>query len=136
MPYIRNTLSKVAGIAMCVGIIFSSTVSHADGWPLNIAGTWNVVANQSAGTMVIFQSLVGVCKRITGTIFGTPIDGAYCPGAGTVTFNRYLNVITKVAHQSYRAQLSQDGVVDRMGGSFSQRADLLSLGEFSFVASK
>jgi hypothetical protein len=30
----------------------------------------------------------GVCKRITGTIFGDPLEGRYCPSSGRIVFMR------------------------------------------------
>src|SRR5688500_11212578 len=130
----RNLFTIAAG-AMCIGTMLSSGVAHADGWPLSIAGTWRVVANQTSGLLIINQVGAGVCKRIVGTIFGSPVEGSYCPGAGTVTFHRYLNA-AKVANQFYQAQLSVDSAVDHMGGSFGVRTDIGSPGEYSFFGSK
>jgi hypothetical protein len=125
--------------AACVGsaIMLWSGVALADGWPTSIQGTWNVVANQTAGQLIISQAGAGVCKRITGTIFGSQVQGSYCPGAGTLTFHRYLNA-NKTASQFYRANLSQQQVNRplRMAGSFAVRSDLDSPGEYSFYGVK
>lgn len=112
----------------------------ADGWPPSVAGNWTVRANLSWGTMLINQPVsAGQCKPISGTIaFGNvrnPIEGAYCPGSGRITFFRYLNT-QKTVSQFYSANLSQNASNLNMAGSFTTRPDSGSPGEYSFYATE
>lgn len=85
--------------------------------PASIAGTWSVVGNQATGSLVIVQpSGSGTCRAISGTIFGSPIEGFYCPPTGRVVFARRL--ASGVPFQLYEGYVGRDGAVDRIGGTF------------------
>ena len=80
---------KISATACCGALLWASPAA-ADGWPMSVAGNWTVKANLAAGSMFINQpASTRQCKPITGTIFGSPIEGAYCPGSGRITFFRY-----------------------------------------------
>ncbi len=122
----------------------SANVAMADGWPLSIVGNWSIIGNQHAGSLVIAtQSAVGHCRRITGTIYpGTavshPIEGFYCPFSGRLQFVRKLPANNDTL-QVWTGNVSQDGVVDRMGGTFTSVSTALgggSLGEYNFQGAK
>ena len=102
---------------------------------LHAMSTWSVVANQTIGKMILIQSGAGTCKVITGSMLGRPVQGTYCPGAGTLNFHRYPNS-AGTAYQWYRANLSWTGPILRMGGSFAVRSDLEGPGEYSFYGTK
>lgn len=129
--------SLVLAISISCGAFLPTGNALAADWPTNISGTWSVVANQTEGKLIISQSGSGTCKRIVGTIFGGPIQGSYCPGAGTLTFHRYRNE-APIAGQFYRANLSAPlaGKPLRMSGSFATRTDVELPGEFSFYGTK
>jgi hypothetical protein len=105
----------------------------ADSWPSSVQGTWSVVANQSTGTLSITQSTTPLnCKAISGSIFGGPIQGFYCPSTGRIVFVRKNS--NGITVQYYQGNLSQTGSTLRIGGSFSSLD--ASFGEYSFYATK
>lgn len=121
-----------------------SGVAAADGWPANVTGTWNIVGNQSLGTLTINQfpgALGSQCKPIRGTIYvAGRVEGFYCPGSGRISFIRTFD---GVANQYWSGNLSQVGQVLRIGGSFAafphnNVAGTIggSLGEYNFSATK
>lgn len=107
--------------------------AHADGWPASIAGAWSVTANDTGGTLQISQpASTARCKAISGSIFGDPIVGFYCPFSGHLAFQR-TNGVGNV--QDYSGALSEATVVPRnMSGSFASL--IFNLGDFSFFATK
>jgi hypothetical protein len=122
----------------------SVNVAMADGWPISIVGNWNIIGNQHIGTLTIAtQATVGNCRRITGTAYpGTavahPIEGFYCPFSGRFQFVRKQPASNDTL-QVWTGNVSQDGVVDRMGGTFTSVSTALgggSLGEYNFQGSK
>ena len=128
-------------IALSAG---SANIAMADGWPISVLGNWSIIGNQHIGTLSIAtQAAVGNCRRITGTVYpGTPvahpIEGFYCPFSGRIQFvrKRPLNNDTL---QVWTGNVSQDGAVDRMGGTFTSVSVALgggSLGEYNFQGSK
>lgn len=86
--------------------------------PASIAGVWAASANQTLGALVIAQAAVpaGVCKSISGTIFGATIEGYYCSVTGRVVFARRL--ANGVPFQLYEGYVARDAAVDRIGGTF------------------
>ena len=115
----------------------------ADGWPLSVVGNWNIIGNQHIGTMIIAtQAAVGNCRRIAGTVYpGTPvahpIEGFYCPFSGRLQFVRKLPANNDTI-QVWTGNVSQDGVIDRMGGTFTSvnAGAGGSLGEYNFQGSR
>jgi hypothetical protein len=84
--------------------------------PASVAGTWAATANQSPGPLVIVQPASGaVCKPISGTIFGSPIQGYYCPVTGRIVFAR--RTATGTPFQLYEGHVGRDAATDRIGGS-------------------
>jgi hypothetical protein len=114
-------------------LAFGTNTAMADGWPLSVLGNWSVIANFVSGTLSItFQDTIGNCRKITGTIFGDPIVGFYCPFSSRIHFLRNKGGTTI---QDYTANLSQAAVLPlHMGGTFG--SDLGSFGEYNFQASK
>jgi len=85
--------------------------------PLSVAGTWAATANQTLGSLRIVQpASAAVCKPISGTIFGSSIEGFYCPVTGRIVFARRTRA--GIPFQLYEAHVSTDAAVDRIGGSF------------------
>ncbi|MEH2065384.1 MAG: hypothetical protein V7K50_24515 [Nostoc sp.] len=127
-------LKNSAAIAACLSTLCWTSAARADGWPISVAGTWSVAANQSAGTLVINQpSSTLNCRPINGTIFVTDsIQGFYCPFSGNIGFSRINSNGTTI--QYYEGNLSQTGAVLRIGGSFS--SILGSFGNYNFSAVK
>ena len=123
-------------IALSAG---SANIAMADGWPISVLGNWSIIGNQSIGALSIAtQAAFGNCRRITGTVFADPIEGFYCPFSGRIQFVRKVpaNNDTK---QVWTGNVSQDGAVDRMGGTFTSVSVALgggSLGEYNFQGSK
>jgi hypothetical protein len=121
----------------------SANVAMADGWPLSIVGNWSIIGNQSPGTLTVAtQAAIGNCRRITGTVYpGTPVaspmEGFYCPFSGRLQFVR-KSPATNDTYQVWTGNVSQDGVVDRMGGTFTSVSAPLggSLGEYNFQGAK
>lgn len=108
----------------------------ADGWPVSVVGNWTAEANQTVGLLqIVTQSDVGLCRPITGAIFGDPIQGFYCPFSGRVSFLRKL-ASTNATIQVYSGNLSQQiaGQPLRIGGSFSSMGG--GFGEYNFRAIK
>ena len=129
----------------------SANVALADGWPVSIVGNWSIIGNQHVGSLFIAtQAAVGNCRRITGTIYpGTvvahPIEGFYCPFSGRLQFVRKQPTQINNAPPSndtlqvWTGNVSQDGLVDRMGGTFTSISTALgggSLGEYNFQGAK
>ncbi|MEH2234275.1 MAG: hypothetical protein V7K71_32405 [Nostoc sp.] len=126
-------LKKSAALTVCLSTLCWTSAARADGWPVSVAGTWSVSANQSQGTLVINQpSSTLNCRPISGTIFTTDrIQGFYCPFSGNIGFSRINNGTTI---QYYEGNLSQNGAVLKIGGSFS--SILGSFGNYNFSAVK
>ena len=127
--------------ALSVG---SANIAMADGWPLSVVGNWSIIGNQHIGTLnIATQAALGNCRRITGTVYpGTavahPMEGFYCPFSGRIQFVRKLPANNDTL-QVWTGNVSQDGAVDRMGGTFTSVSTALgggSLGEYNFQGSK
>lgn len=109
-------------------------------WPRNVVGTWDLQANQSAGTLVITEQRHGEgCVPITGTIYSTNlIQGFYCRLSGRISFLR--KTTGNVTFQTYSGNVSQQvpGLPLWMGGTFASEEYNLGgeLGEYSFFAKK
>ncbi|MBD2448615.1 hypothetical protein H6G76_15930 [Nostoc sp. FACHB-152] len=134
----KSNIMKSAALAVCLGSLSWAGLARADGWPISIAGTWSIVANQSPGVLVINQPSSSLnCRPITGTIYGTDqIQGFYCPFSGRISFARLRN---GVAIQNYQGNLSvvQSGSPLRLGGSFSViNSTGGSPGEYNFSGTK
>jgi len=109
---------------------FGANTAMADGWPLSVLGSWNVLANHSTGTLSITsQGTTGNCQPIAGTIFGNPIVGFYCSYSGRIHFLRNSGPTT---FQDYTGNLSQTGSPLYMGGTFA--SDSGNGGEYNFGA--
>lgn len=85
--------------------------------PLSVAGTWAATGNQTLGSLVITQTAnTAVCKPIIGSIFGSAIEGFYCPVTGRIVFAR--RTATGVPFQLYEGYVARDAAIDRIGGTF------------------
>ena len=85
-----------------------------------VTGTWAAQANQTTGSLVMTQFISArTCKPVTGTIFGNPIEGFYCPSVGRLVFARKTSGSGSTPFQFYEAHVSRDGAIDRIGGSFA-----------------
>lgn len=110
----RSKLSLSLAAAALGATPFLAEAAH----PVSIAGTWSIVANQSAGSMTIAQaSSSAVCKPVTGSILGSSLEGYYCPSTGRLVFARKGSA--NIPFQFYEAHVSRDASVDRLGGSFA-----------------
>jgi hypothetical protein len=130
---VTTNFKQGTAIAVCFGSLLWGGAAYADGWPTSVAGNWSVVANQTSGTLTITQPASNLnCRAISGTIFGNPIQGFYCPTSGRLVFVRKnANGITT---QYYQGNLSQTGAALRIGGSFSSLNN--TFGEYSFYGTK
>jgi len=117
----------------------AAPLAHADTYPASVMGNWSVTGNMSVGTLSITsqgEATKSKCPAIGGTIYGTTIQGFYCPGSGRIHFVRKLTNNTTI--QAYTAQLSDAGTVLRMGGTHTS-VDVFfggNLGEYNFQARK
>ncbi len=85
--------------------------------PANPSRAWQVIGNQTSGSLVIDQSAVPMARRvITGSIFGNAIGGSHCPTKGRIAFVRKNSA--GAPFQIYERPESQDGVTGKIGGSF------------------
>src|SRR5437868_3342549 len=142
----RFLSKKLSTVGACAAVLLASTVAFADGWPASVAGAWQVIGNQSAGTLALTQyagAAGSQCKPLRGTIYGSDaVEGFYCPGSGRISFARYTGNST-APKQYWSGNLSQVGNVLRIGGAFSAFVHNNvsgtgggSLGEYNFQASK
>jgi hypothetical protein len=100
-----------------VGIVVVSGGEALAARPASVGGNWTVVGNQTVSTLNITQFVTGAaCKPIAGTAFGNSIQGVYCPTTGRIVFARRNS--SGVPFQIYEGTVSQDGAVDRIGGTF------------------
>src|SRR4051812_5059620 len=109
---LKRAFAAVAGSAFCVGAAYAA---H----PASVAGTWSAIGNQTVGRLVLSQAASGaVCKPIAGFIFAASnaVRGFYCPPTGRMVFARHTS--SGVPFQLYEGQVSRDGAIDRIGGSF------------------
>lgn len=120
-------------IAVCFGSVLWGGAAYADGWQTSVAGNWSVVASQTTGTLSITQpASTSNCRSISGSIFGNPIQGFYCPTSGRLVFVRKND--SGITFQYYQGNLSQTGNTLRIGGSFSNLSQ--DFGEYSFYGTK
>ena len=110
-------MSKMFRRALLLGslcFIFASAAEAAH--PLSLTGNWSVVGNQNPGALVIIQ-LAGVttCRIIRSTIYGSQIEGVYCPATGRIVFVR--KTAAGLPFQHFSGSVSQDGLIDRIGGT-------------------
>ena len=133
----------ILGTLLALSATFAYS-AMADGWPLSVVGSWSIIGNQHIGLLnIVSQAAVGNCRRITGTAYpGTalahPIEGFYCPFSGRIQFVRKQPASNDTL-QVWTGNVSQDGVVDRMGGTLTSVSSALgggSLGEYNFQGSK
>ncbi len=111
-------LGHVCAAALASTALLWTAAAYA-AHPASVAGTWSAVGNQTLGNLVISQAAsAAVCKPIRGAIFAaaTTIEGFYCPVTGRIVFAR--RTAGGVPFQLYEGQVSRDGAVDRIGGSF------------------
>jgi hypothetical protein len=100
-----------------ISLLWAGTANAAH--PASVTGNWNATGNQTLGILSIVQAAgITACRRITGSIFfaTNAIEGVYCPATGRIVFVRKLS--TGVPFQLYEGHVSQDGIIDRIGGSF------------------
>ncbi len=84
--------------------------------PPSVAGVWAATANQTLGPLNIVQAVsANVCKPISGTIFGSSIQGFYCPVTGRIVFAR--RTAAGLPFQLYEGHVGRDAAIDRIGGS-------------------
>lgn len=142
-----TTVKKLSVAALLASSLFTSGAALADGWPASVTGTWNVICNQTAGTLslVQFAGAVGSqCKPIRGTVYGADaVEGFYCPGSGRIAFTRHVGANTTTVRQHWQGNLSQNANVVRIGGScvatlHNNVSGTVggSLGEYNFSGSK
>jgi hypothetical protein len=111
----KANVKKAISVAAIGAISLLSAESALAAHPLSVTGNWSAVANQSLGNLAIVQAAsAATCKPIAGNIFGSPIQGYYCPVTGRIVFARLAN---GVPFQFYEAHVSRTGLVLRMGGS-------------------
>jgi len=129
--------ARVFALVFGTFLTLHAQIAAADGWPGSVVGNWSVIGNQSPGVLSItFQDAAGLCRRITGTIYGDPLEGFYCPFSGRIHFVR-KSAATNDTSQAWTGNLSQAADVLRIGGTFtSVNASGGSLGEYNFSASK
>jgi hypothetical protein len=122
-------------------LLFAAVVLWAVGAsaapPASVIGNWSAIGNQTPGALVITsQAAAGTCRRITGTIYGNPIEGFYCPATGRIHFVR-KTAATNDTFQSYLGNVGDDVATDRMAGTFVvSAAGGGTLGEYNFQASR
>ena len=112
-------LNRVCAIALgSMSLLWMGAANAAH--PASVAGNWAVTGNQTLGALVIVQAAsAAVCKPISGIIFGSTIQGYYCPVTGRIVFGRRAGFGAAFPFfQLYEAHVSRDAVVDRIGGSF------------------
>jgi hypothetical protein len=129
----RKSLFGLLVAAVTLGAVGASAAP-----PASVVGNWSVIANQTAGVLVITIQTPApdTCRRIAGTIYGNPIEGFYCPTTGRIHFVR-KNAATNDTIQSYLGNVGDDAAIDRMAGTFvvtSQGGGVLR--EFNFQASR
>lgn len=142
-----SILRKPIVLALATGAFLWGGIVSADGWPASVAGNWNVIGNNSIGTLSInqFAGAAGSqCKPIRGTIYTTsPIEGFYCPGSGRLSFSRRVSSTNATVMQYWSGNLSQRVTNSplRIGGSFAafphnnvSGTTGGSLGEYNFSA--
>ncbi len=132
----NTNFRNATAIAIGFGSLLLGNPAYADGWPTSVAGNWSIVANQSAGTLTITQPASTLnCRPITGSIFGNPIEGFYCPSSGRIAFSRKIN---NIAAQYYQGNFSQAGAITRIGGNYSSVNSSIGgpIGEYSFYGTK
>lgn len=123
-----------------VGSLLLAGPALAADWPRRIVGTWDIQANQTAGTLVITSQGRGEgCVPIAGTIYTTDvIQGFYCRISGRISF--LAKTSSNVTFQVYTGNLSQQsrGLPLWMGGTFASEEYSLGgeLGEYSFFAKR
>lgn len=134
-------IAKLGSMALCAASLFTTGSPQADGWPGSVTGIWNIVGNQSSGTLNInFQGGSGQCRPIRGTIYGNNrIEGYYCPGSGRLAFIRYIAFTDRDAVQWWSGNVSQAGGTLRIGGylaAYRHDGASGSLGEYSFYGTR
>lgn len=124
-------------IAICAMLTVDAAPAVADGWPLSVVGTWSVLGNFSPGVLSISaQDNSGQCQFITGTIYGDPVQGFYCPGSGRIQLIRKRRDNNDTV-QVWTGNLSQASSTLHMAGTFTAVDNGGgSLGEYSFNADK
>lgn len=107
---LKRAFAAAVGSVLCVGAAYAA---H----PASVAGTWSAVGNQTLGNLVLAQAVsAAICKPISGSIFTNRVQGFYCPPTGRIVFARHTS--SGVPFQLYEGQVSRDGAIDRIGGSF------------------
>jgi hypothetical protein len=140
--YLRNKLSHIALAAAAValfGAASSADIARADGWPQSVQGTnWSMRANQSTTTLfVAFQSGVGNCQTINGTVFNVAMEGFYCPFSGRIGFVRKATAFqTSAPTQYFEGQLSQDAGSDFIAGTMTVWTQGAQPGLYNFTAQR
>jgi hypothetical protein len=115
MKTIRSKIMSLSAVA----IMALAGINPAfAGYLANASGNWTVVGNQSVGALVIVQAAsANLSKPISGTIFGSPIQGYYTPSTGKIVFARNWGA-TGTPFQLYQGNVSRVGGVNRIGGTF------------------
>jgi hypothetical protein len=140
----RTNFKLGAAIAIGLGSSLCGSAAYADGWPINIQGSWSVTANQNApGIISITQNTSTLnCQPISGTIAAqtswaaSTIKGFYCPTSGRINFVRIYNGTTVQSFQGNLSAAAGSNVL-YMGGTFSiLDTQGGSLGEYNFSAVK
>lgn len=111
-----------------LGLVSALTLAAAPAFaapPLSVVGVWQGVSNQTTVRIIITaQGGLGTCRVIAGAMQNIPAGGAstisgwYCPATGRISFQRRLP-LTNDAIQAYLGNVGDDGLIDRMGGTFS-----------------
>lgn len=87
--------------------------------PPSVAGNWSAIANQTSGGLTIVQAAsAATCKPITGMIFGSTLNGYYCPATGRLVFARNAGAVPFQFYQGYVSRL-QAGATMKIGGTLS-----------------
>ncbi len=123
-------MKKLLFSVLFASMAFGANTAKADGWPVSVVGNWSMWTNQSGTTLSITAQSIGDCQQLTGSIYGSPIVGYYCPYSGRIHF---LN-IGATWSQDYNGNVSQVGSTLQMGGIYSNDlgSNSFPVGEYSF----
>ncbi|MBC6433437.1 hypothetical protein FM036_23190 [Nostoc sp. HG1] len=129
---LRTRAALAAGIMLGGMTMLSPGVALSQSaTPGNITGRWFLLANASNGDLNITQAGNGT---ISGTIFGSPLQGYYNNSSRRIVF---LVTVNGIPVQFYSAWISVNGLV--LGGQFNvwKLSDGAAAGvDYNFSATK
>ena len=126
---LRRAMGAVFGLSALTSALWVSSAFASTSPPASVVGAWSARANQSTGTLnITSQAGAGACKAITGTLFGTALQGSYCPGGGEINF------AVPTANQFYEGVVGDAGGITFISGHFAQWSG--GHGRYNFSAQK